>query len=1030
MKKLLTLSLFCASAFVGMHLYNDAGSEYTSTEKVEKTLPQEHRPAAIRWNMLRSNVETGKFEPEDMKKAQQEVAKWRADNSAKVGSLVDWQELGPNNVGGRTRSIHFDVNDSNIMYTGGVTGGFWKSTDGASSWSLSQSSVNIGCTNVTSITQTSDGTIYAGTGSSFEFVFQALSANVGTGVFKSTDGGETFSQAAGTGSWNAVNRLVADGNRIFAATNSGLYVSDNGSNWSKPTGLTISAIASDVHVTSDGTVYAAVGNIIAKSTDGGDSFSAIPASNFVTGATSNRKVFASCEAEPDVVYIAYLVGSCDVDIYQTKDAGSTFDRVADGGVAFSPVGVTGSGICQGSYDLALAVSPTNPDEIYIGGLTLWKWTPTEGAYQVDNYYGDIFSDTYVHADKHVIAYKPGSADEMFIGCDGGIFKTNDASSIYPIYQHKSKGLNTVQFYSVGAGLDGSVVGGAQDNGTSLMDYTFNSFQAAQDVAGGDGAYCDISNINPNIILASSQEGAVVLSTNGGEGFGSFLNGGSACSNAAGSPSNPPGCASDGPDEDGDGAMDGANFIQAFELWEDTRLYNAIINAEIPKDGDGNAILPHTVFYGNQTFVITDDFDLVNSQIAGHPGSTICNPDGNDCFKSASNYANFQQGAVNVYTEAVLYIAYDRETSTIVPSPKFIRSKFVMGNAGGDMWMTYDLLDLGVTPFFVHLGRYNGSNTTAGGNIHSMAFSEDGDHVFFGTTTGRVTRVSGLNDQPENPLIENVSNQVITGISVNPSFPQRVVVSAANTGTTANIYRSTNALNSSVSYESIQGDLPNFPLYDCTYTGGTSNDVLVAGEFGVWLGKDNGTGDLEWTEENGLAGEGKTQLGIIPVDRIRSEHMVRNNSIPDFKTSDYMAEGDLQTSLFLGEVDCRVIYIGTHGRGAFRTTSFSGDACADVVALAPISATDATDIDRADYGVNIYPNPAKDVISIDFEVEELTRVKVNIYDIQGRLITTADDLEAVGKQSIRTDVSNLAAGNYIIALETAKGSDATQITVVK
>ncbi len=1017
MKKLLTLSLFVAIAAISFLMYeNTSTSEIT--ENVENQPKQEHRGAAVRWNMMRANPETGKVEIEDVKKAQAEIAKFRKENATKAGSIISWDEMGPNNVGGRTRAIHFDNSDSNIMYTGGVTGGLWKSMDGSSSWELLQNSVDVGCTNVTSITQTDDGTLYVGTGSSFEFVFEDTQANVGTGVFKSSDGGETLIPVPATASWQAVNRLASNGSRLFAATNSGLYTSTDGNNWSKPTGVTSNSTASDVHVTSDGNVFAAVGNGIHKSTDGGVSFSQISNSNFVTGATSNRKVIKSCDAEPNVLYMAYLVNSCTVDIYKSTDTGDTWSRVVAGNAAFTPVGVASAEICQGNYDLALSVSPTNSDEIFVGGLTLWKWSSSTGAYQVDNYYGGLLSDTYVHADKHVIEYKPGSGDEMFIGCDGGIFKTSDASSDYPVYQHKSKGLNTVQFYSIGTGLDGSIIGGAQDNGTSLLDYSFQGLQAAQGIAGGDGGYCEISQVNPRIMLASSQSGNIVLSTNGGEGFGGFLNGGTPCDGSQ----QPTGCGNDGPDEDGDGAMDNANFIQAFELWEDTELYYTIMNTEIdPVDIIDN---PVVVQHNGQLFEITSDLDKVAEQKAGNPGNTICfNSNAGDCIREdrADNWDNYQTNAVNVYKEPILYIGYDVETQQIIPSPKFVRSKLVLSNTNGDMWITYDLLNLGVTPFFVHLGRYDYDESgapdtrTAGGNVQSMAFSKDGDHVYFGTTNGKITRVSGLNDEPTTPVTFDTGNQVITGLSVNDQFPNQVIASAGGFGSGDHIYRSVNATTASMEFESIQGNLPQFPVYDCGIigTGPLFSDLIVGGEYGVWFGQDLGGGNIQWTEENGKDGE--LQLGIIPVERIRIKPMARNNSIPDFKETDYLG--------------CKVVYIGTHGRGAFRTTSFADGSCADAVAIPAFAPTNNSNID-IDVEFNVYPNPASSNLNVDFAVEEPTRVKVNIYDIQGRLITTAVDMEAVGNQTINVDLAEFTSGNYIVSLQTINGVVSKQISIVK
>lgn len=55
-------------------------------------------------------------------------------SQAGPGGITTWIEIGPGNIGGRTRAIVIDPTDSNIMYAAGVAGGVWKSTDAGASW--------------------------------------------------------------------------------------------------------------------------------------------------------------------------------------------------------------------------------------------------------------------------------------------------------------------------------------------------------------------------------------------------------------------------------------------------------------------------------------------------------------------------------------------------------------------------------------------------------------------------------------------------------------------------------------------------------------------------------------------------------------------------------------------------------------------------------------------------------------------------------------------------------------------------------
>ena len=105
----------------------------------------------------------------------------------------------------------------------------------------------------------------------------------------------------------------------------------------------------------------------------------------------------------------------------------------------------------------------------------------------------------MHADQHIIVIDPNNSNLMFFGNDGGIFQSKDGGETF---SHIVKNFNVTQFYAVAFASDGNVMGGAQDNGTQMIDYTGNTTQTAKEVNGGDGFYCDFSVINPNASFAS------------------------------------------------------------------------------------------------------------------------------------------------------------------------------------------------------------------------------------------------------------------------------------------------------------------------------------------------------------------------------------------------------------------------------------------------------------------------------------------------------------------------------------------------
>ena len=104
-----------------------------------------------------------------------------------------WEERGPNNVGGRTRVIMFDPNDSSnsTVYAGGVSGGLWKNTNISSSSSQWARVENVpGNLSVTSITvdPRNSNRWYVGTGEQY-----TAGDVVGNGVYVTTDGGNSWS---------------------------------------------------------------------------------------------------------------------------------------------------------------------------------------------------------------------------------------------------------------------------------------------------------------------------------------------------------------------------------------------------------------------------------------------------------------------------------------------------------------------------------------------------------------------------------------------------------------------------------------------------------------------------------------------------------------------------------------------------------------------------------------------------------------------------------------------------------------------
>ncbi|MGH7969862.1 MAG: hypothetical protein ACREIC_14150, partial [Limisphaerales bacterium] len=135
-----------------------------------------------------------------------------------------WTWLGPGNIGGRVRALVMHPTLTNVFWCGGVDGGIWKSTNNGVSWyPLNDFMANLAVSCMV-MDPTNSNTLYAGTG---EAMYNA-DAIRGAGIFKTTDGGTTWTQLAATAnsSYQYVGRLAispTNSQVILAATRSGIF---------------------------------------------------------------------------------------------------------------------------------------------------------------------------------------------------------------------------------------------------------------------------------------------------------------------------------------------------------------------------------------------------------------------------------------------------------------------------------------------------------------------------------------------------------------------------------------------------------------------------------------------------------------------------------------------------------------------------------------------------------------------------------------------------------------------------------------
>jgi hypothetical protein len=474
-----------------------------------------------------------------------------------------WQEAGPNDVGGRTRALAVDVANANTILAGGVSGGIWKSTDNGSTWTLKNSPTQ--SLSVTTLAQDTraghTATWYYAAG---EFVGNSASDRGytasfrGTGVYKSTDNGETWNVLVNTQAlpttWNSpynyVTRIVVSptSGSVFAASNGlGIYRStDGGDNFNPVLGGINDQYFCDVIVTGDGTVVASLSQYaynsqpakppgIYKSINDGSNWTAITPGTFPT--THQRTVLAAAPSDANTVYALTNTGQLvnskeDVRFHKiTVSTGASVDRSAN----LPDFGGRGDFNTQSNYNMVVAVKPDDANFVIIGVTNLFRSTDGFATKSSDQYYTWIggyhwddnkFQYPNQHADQHAIAFNPTEPKKMWCGHDGGLSYTTDitanatSTSDFP-WIDKNQGYNVTQFYTVAIPAesgDNRLMGGTQDNGTPFFVKTTNYTSPSNDVSTGDGAYAYFGSA---YAYTSSQSGRVLRLSYDGSGHPSI-----------------------------------------------------------------------------------------------------------------------------------------------------------------------------------------------------------------------------------------------------------------------------------------------------------------------------------------------------------------------------------------------------------------------------------------------------------------------------------------------------------------------------
>jgi photosystem II stability/assembly factor-like uncharacterized protein len=432
----------------------------------------------------------------------------------KIQAVGDWVSLGPTTNGGsygglgRVNCVREDPSNSSILWAGAASGGIWKSTNSGSSWTTTTDNLAVlGISDIV-FNPTNSSIMYVATGDGDAY------DNYSLGVLKSTDGGASWNTTGLV--WTEANnaslsRLLinpSNPNILIAGGESGIWrTTDAGVNWSQVYSSSVRDL--ELMPGNPSIVYAGKYGSpsvpVMKSTDGGATWSDL--SGLPTSGV-NRTAIGVTPANANYIYalMSQSSGSGFYGLYRSTDAGSTWTLMSS-----SPniLGLNSDGSStggQGWYDLCIDVSQTNANEIYCGGINLWKSTNggTNWIYLRNFIYP-------IHVDQHDLWFAPGT-NRLYVGNDGGVYRSTYSGNYWSWI---SSGLAITQFYRIGTSKTNAnlVIGGTQDNGTKMI-----STGTWSDEYGGDGMECIIDHSNANVMYGELYYGAIRKSTDGGSSW--------------------------------------------------------------------------------------------------------------------------------------------------------------------------------------------------------------------------------------------------------------------------------------------------------------------------------------------------------------------------------------------------------------------------------------------------------------------------------------------------------------------------------
>ena len=980
MKKLLLSASLITLIAVSFSLFThkkDTALQYVpeNTELINEAINGFNGAAQYNYQR-RANLETESIDIKDVEKAKADILSLRQSKSS-MG--LNWSFTGPTNIGGRCRAILIDNDNPDVLYAGGVSGGLWRSNSNGSSWEQilyegDAETNGIPNLNISSICQTANGDIYFGTGELFANAGGYRNTGfLGAGIWKSTDGdnfnriSSTWSDADSKLAFVFVNKLVAhpsDENKIFAATVNGLMVTSDGGE------------------TWENPILNVAGFPIKESC--GD-------------------VEISSDGE-------YLIVDLGLQAYVSHQAGAinTWEKITGSpslGLLTASSARTEFTIAPSDRNIMYAQTTKSSGELLNiyrsedAGLTWFIIGP--GGSDEFNPLGD--QGKY---DNIIMAY-PDNADEIILGGQFSLWHWGvtdgweqltfwNVSETSRRYVHADQ--HEIRFHPenpniIYVGSDGGI---SRSLNRGLTWVTLNkNFSVTQ--------FYGIGHSGTNEVIGGTQDNGTLYVDPDVE-------------------------VTSGTDFEAVEVTGGDGGYSEISQIDDNIMFSTIYYSTLYRSEDrGETMAP---FYSGRVY---NSMDPGNEE-RGHPFVTpialwesFNDPYSVDTVLMVAP-RDYEAGEI-VYIESNIkeknirvVLEQDYFEGDFIYGIDHFQSQFAVGFRGG-IYVTRDALSFKKEANWLPVAEVK-DTTTGWETVSTIEWSNDGDILYYavnygasqGTGGSKLYRVSGFNENRLDTLMDITRNgynlnqaciaifnsRTITGIAVDPEVNGNVIVTVGNYGYDDYLFYSTSAnsapniIAGTGTFVSKQGDLPAMPTYDAVIVWNDSRKVIVGTEYGLFATTDITSASPSWTDEN-------DEIGYSPVYHLRQQTHV-NGFIPEVVTDSKIENHGY-------------IWAGTHGRGIFVCNDFAG----------PVG-VEEVNVTETQTSLNLYPNPATNFINIDFDLDVSGKTSLTIYDVQGRLISTANYMLTEGSQHKQINISSLKNGMYILHIKSVNGEKTQQFIV--